>query len=181
MERLGLGIAPMIRVYVAAPFGRWSIAAGIGRALENMAPVRLVASWLDVASKAHGIDRLDSIEDARRQAKQNDRELEGAHVVLALGFPHEGREMFAEVRMAVEYGIPVVWCGPTYLTAMREGVVRIGKDVMRADWHDAVNAVAAAARLVAARGLGEGEDPVYTRELVRESLMGTVPAVARVS
>ncbi len=167
-----------LNVYIAAPFGRGpTIARGLATALENLG-CRVVSSWIDVAIAMGGVERLSDEAEARAVARTNDRDLDSAHVVLVLAFAGEGREMFAEARMAVEHGIPVVWCGPTCLTAMRPGVVRRGGNVMAGEWEAAVKAISDAAYLVTARRLGASEDPVYTREAVGESLRGIPTAGA---
>lgn len=162
---------PRLCVYIAAPFQRWGIAEGIGQHLEHQG-CRVVSSWIDVAGDLRGVERLDSEADARAAARVNDRDLESAHVVLVLAFPGEGRAMYGEARIAIEYGIPVVWCGPPCLDAMRDGVVRKGRDVMRAEWEDAAKAIADAAGLCRARKILAWPDPVMIREAVFSSLRG---------
>ena len=113
------------RVYVAAPFGRGPfVLASVHPALEARG-LACTSSW---AQGADGTpERLDAlpIERVRAIAARNDADLAASDVVLVLGDVGTGREMYAEARMAIALGLPVVWLGPPFpLSAYREGVVR---------------------------------------------------------
>jgi hypothetical protein len=85
--------------------------------------VRWTSRW---ARSARGPERLDTLTRAEQQrlARGNDEDLAASHIVLALAFPGEGGEMFAEIGRALLLGIPVVWIGARRtLSAAREGVL----------------------------------------------------------
>lgn len=113
----------MVRVYVAAPYLDAPLVRGLEPALVAMG-AQLSAAW---AKSADGPERLDAMPHAtvRALAERNDRELLEAHVLLALAREGAGGEMFAEVRLALDSGIPVLWTGARgTLSAFREGVMR---------------------------------------------------------
>ncbi len=64
------------------------------------------------------------IEELRARALANDVALAESDVVVVLPREGKGREMYGEARLAVAFGIPVIWVGPTRcLTSYRAGVL----------------------------------------------------------
>lgn len=80
--------------------------------------------WVDGAVSAEDFGRYTP-EELRRFAAQNDRDVCSSHVVLVLARPGAGGEMFGEARLALEWGLAVVWVGRRTLSAWRRGVVRV--------------------------------------------------------
>jgi hypothetical protein len=114
------------RVYVAAPFGRGPFVAGAVHPALAARGFACTSSW--VASASGAPERLDELplERVRAIAERNDADLAGSDVVIVLGEAGTGREMYAEARIAIALGLPVVWVGPPFpLSAYREGVVRV--------------------------------------------------------
>jgi len=114
----------LIPVYIAAPFAD----AALVRAIEPRLLPLGAESHSGWAQHANGPEQLDSmpLQSIQNIAAANDRDLMSAFAVLVLSRDGAGGEMFAEARLALEYGIPVVWVGARRpLTAYRPGVVRV--------------------------------------------------------
>jgi hypothetical protein len=114
----------VLRCYVAAPYGDASIVRAVHELLRASG-IEPTSSWAEGAS---GVEDLESmpLAEVRALAARNDLALSGSDVLLALPRDGAGREMFAEIRLALAFGIPVVWVGhPRCLSAYREGVVRV--------------------------------------------------------
>lgn len=114
------------RVYVAAPFGRGPFVAGEVHPPLAARGLACTSSW--VASANGAPERLDELplERVRAIAERNDADLASSDLVIVLGDVGTGREMYAEARIAIALGLPVVWVGPPFpLSAYREGVVRV--------------------------------------------------------
>ena len=114
------------RVYVAAPFGRGPFVARVVHPALAARGLEATSSWVATADGAP--ERLDALplERVRAIAERNDADLASSQVVLVLGDVGTGREMYAEARIAIALGLPVVWVGPPYpLSAYREGVDRV--------------------------------------------------------
>jgi hypothetical protein len=113
-----------VPIYIAAPFTD----AALVRDIEpRFLPIGAEShsTW---AQAANGPERLESmpLEMIQHIAAANDRDLLSAFAVIVLSRDGAGGEMFAEARLALEYGIPVVWVGRRRpLTAYRPGVVRV--------------------------------------------------------
>lgn len=113
-----------MKVYVCAPFA-------MGADLRRRLPGRLAAigavltsRWLDHATGPEDFARFLPIE-LRAIAEANDADLRRADVALLIDPDKRGRETYSEVRLAIEWGKPVVWAGPPTLSAWRRGVVRV--------------------------------------------------------
>ncbi len=114
------------RVYVAAPFGRGPFVAREVHPALAARGFACTSSWCATADGAP--ERLDElpIERVRAIAERNDGDLASSDAVIVLGELGTGREMYAEARIAIALGLPVVWVGPPFpLSAYREGVVRV--------------------------------------------------------
>lgn len=114
------------RIYVAAPFGRGPFVAGEVHPALAARGFSCTSSWVGSANGAP--ERLDElpIERVRAIAERNDADLASSDLVIVLGDVGTGREMYAEARIAIALGLPVVWVGPPFpLSAYREGVVRV--------------------------------------------------------
>jgi hypothetical protein len=112
-------------VYVCAPFA-------MGAELRRRLPGRLaaigaelVSSWLDAATGAPEDFSRFTPAELRDFAEANDADLRSADVALLIDPEKRGRETYSEVRLAIEWGKPVVWVGPPTLSAWRRGVVRV--------------------------------------------------------
>ena len=113
-----------MRVYVAAPFCRAVEALAAHHALVAVG-LQPVSRWVRYALESGGVD-APSPEVARHAISQNDDDVVSADAVLALSYPREGGEMFAEVRFALLLGKPVLWVqGRQILSAHRRGVVLV--------------------------------------------------------
>ena len=113
-----------MKVYVAAPFGDGARARSFSSAL-HVRSIETVSTWAETASGAEQLSDL-ALGHVRALASANDRELESAHVLVALPRERAGGEMFAEVRRALDLDIPVVWVGKrTILSAYRPGAIRV--------------------------------------------------------
>jgi hypothetical protein len=113
-----------VRVYFCSPYAD----AAHVRRLHRIAHARgllPVSSWAETVSD--GPERLESLprRSVRALAERNDADLLSAHVLVVLAREGAGGEMFAEARLALAHGAPIVWVGTRRpLTAYREGVVR---------------------------------------------------------
>lgn len=113
----------MIRVYVAGPY---SSAAFIREHVhERLRQLRIqpTSRW---AEDAHGAEDFSkySHERLRELGLSNDADLESSHALLLVDLAGMGRETYAEVRLALLRGKPVVWLGRHSLSAYRDGVTR---------------------------------------------------------
>jgi hypothetical protein len=114
-----------VRVYVAAPYADAPRVRAVHDELRN-AGFEPTSRWADAANGPETLDVLP-LSDVRAIARANDDDLQRAHFLLVLARDGAGGEMFAETRLALDSGIPVVWVGSRRpLTAYREGVVRVG-------------------------------------------------------
>ena len=115
----------MLRVYLAAPFADAPQVRELDTQLDA-AGIVVTSTWAHAASGPEALGALP-VDEVRRVALANDRDLLGAHLVVALAREGAGAEMFAEVRLALAHRIPVVWVGARRpLSAYREGVLRVG-------------------------------------------------------
>ncbi len=113
-----------LRCYVASPFDDAPLVRRLHARLRAL-HVRPTSSW---AEHAEGPEQLDllPLETVRALALRNDVALAESDVVVVLPREGKGREMYGEARLAVAFGIPVLWVGPTRcLTAYRAGVERV--------------------------------------------------------
>jgi hypothetical protein len=152
------------KVYVAAPYDD---APAVREAHGWLRANRFipVSSWAD---KVEGPERLDLLTSAQCHAiaEGNDRDLLSAHALLVLSRAGAGGEMFGEARLALEFGIPVVWVGSRRpLTAYRRGVVRVYTR------EAGLEQLLAFARLA-------GRHDLYTDDDLREVLWSAIEGVA---
>ena len=113
-----------MRVYFGSPFPD---ALHVRRLhlLARMRGLEPVSAWAETSDGPEELERMP-LRTVRTLAAQNDRDLLSAHVVVILAREGAGGEMFAEARLALAHGIPVIWVGARRpLTAYREGVLRI--------------------------------------------------------
>lgn len=110
-------------VYVAGPYGDAAFVRVIHEKLRalDMVPT---SRW---AESAAGPEDFSVMTEAslRKTAAENDADLRGSDVCLVVSRAGAGGEMFAESRIALEWGKPLVWVGRRTLSAWRSGVVRV--------------------------------------------------------
>jgi hypothetical protein len=122
----GPRVSPL-RCYVAAPFADAPFVREVHACLRLLG-LEPTSCWAEGAAADGTPERLDlmPLEEVRALAERNDHALATSDVVLVLPREGAGREMYAEARLAVAIGLPLVWVGnPRPLTAYREGVVRV--------------------------------------------------------
>ncbi len=119
-----MGTETTPRVYVAAPF---QDARSVFEVHESLRELRLEpsSSWVALALVvgAEDFSRFTP-ERLRELAETNDLDVASSKAMLVLAREGVGGEMFAEARLALMMGIPVVWLGRRTLSAWRLGVVR---------------------------------------------------------
>jgi len=108
------------KVYVAAPYADASLVRMIHEKLKTQ-DIGFTSSWAEEAKGAENFAAF-SPERLREHAEANDGDVREANALLALARDGAGGEMFAEARIALEWGIPVVWVGRRILSAWRDGV-----------------------------------------------------------
>jgi len=114
-----------LRVYVAAPFGDALLVRDAHMFLYALG-MQPTSTWAQEADGEPEDLAAMPLRVVRRLAQRNDDDLACSDVVLVLPRDGAGREMYAEARIAVALGIPVIWVnGPVCLTAFREGVTRV--------------------------------------------------------
>lgn len=111
-------------VYVAAPFCDGSLVRQMVHPALRERGLLPTSSWAETAFGPEDFSRLAPAA-LRAACARNDADLRGSDVVLALARHGAGSEMFAEVRVALEWGKSVVWCGRRSLSAWRSGVVLV--------------------------------------------------------
>ena len=113
-----------VHVYVAAPYADAPAVRALHEKLRS-AGLQPVSRWAVGADGPEALEELP-VSSVRAIAGQNDRDLLSAHFMIALARDGAGGEMFAEARLAIDTGIPIVWVGKRRpLTAYREGVARL--------------------------------------------------------
>ncbi|MBI2395765.1 MAG: hypothetical protein HYV09_39740 [Deltaproteobacteria bacterium] len=115
----------LLRCYVAAPFGDAPFVREVHACLRLLG-LGPTSSWAEHADGSP--EQLDAmpLEEVRALAERNDHALATSDVVLVLPREGAGREMYAEARLAIAIGLPVVWVGgPRPLSAYREGVILV--------------------------------------------------------
>lgn len=127
--------APPLFVYVAAPYEDGPFVRTVHDRLVSIG-VRPTSRWAyNTDGSIEQIARFAPGE-LRRRAHENDADMRGSDLVLVLARHGGGGEMFAEARLALEWGKAVMWVGQrTTLTAWRSGVLRF------ADLNDALVAL----------------------------------------
>jgi hypothetical protein len=115
-------------VYIAAPFGCWREAKAMAAALKSRHHIECESSWIAEAERLGGVDmakfemsRVDLVAATRANAVDLDR---ASLFVGIAGSGSAGRETYVELGRALEQGVPVVWCGPWFLSAHAPTVVR---------------------------------------------------------
>lgn len=107
--------------YVAAPYADAAFVRVVHDHLLAVA-ITPTSSWATTARGPEDFSRF-SPPELRRVAAQNDADLRGSDVCLVIARDGAGGEMFAEARVALEWGKPIVWTGRRTLSAWRSGVV----------------------------------------------------------
>ena len=111
-----------MKVYVAAPYAD----APMVRELHNElcgTGWEPTSTWAEIADAAEDFT-LSTPSQLRKAAQANDADIMRSHVLLVIAREGAGGEMFAEARLALVHGIPVVWVGRFVLSAWRHGVTR---------------------------------------------------------
>lgn len=108
--------------YVAAPYEDAAFIRIVHERLQQH-DIQPTSRW---AESARGADDFAAMTPAalRSAAADNDADLRGSDAVLVIARSGAGGEMFAEARLGLEWGKPVVWTGRLTLSAFRSGVVR---------------------------------------------------------
>ena len=109
--------------YVAAPYIDAGRVLDVHERLVDLG-IQPTSTWARTADGPEDLSRVTE-DGLRLIARANDSDLRGSHVVLVLARDGAGGEMFAEARIALEWGRPVVWVGRRILSAYRDGVVRV--------------------------------------------------------
>jgi hypothetical protein len=109
-----------LSVYIAAPYEDASYVRMVSGHLRRLG-LTTTSSW---SEQARGPEDLTQMMPAviRTVAHQNDDDLRAADVCLVMARRGAGGEMFAEARLALEWGKPVYWVGRRILSAYRSGV-----------------------------------------------------------
>ena len=114
----------LIPIYIAAPFADAALVREVGARLPAFG-AESRSTWAECAD---GPEQLEAMtpDEVRSVAAANDRDLLASFALVVLSRDGAGGEMFAEARLALEYGIPIVWVGKRRpLSAYREGVIRV--------------------------------------------------------
>lgn len=110
-----------MKVYIAAPFGRWSRAKRL-RTMLRAAGYTCASEWIDDAERLGGRESTGNVGVMRDALARNDHDVLTSDVLIALTFPAEGGEMFCEATLARLSGIPVLWAGERQIgSSVREG------------------------------------------------------------
>jgi hypothetical protein len=113
----------MTSVYVAAPYVDAPIVRMVHERLRDLG-ITPTSRWAEEANGAE--DFVKMVPDALRAvAESNDRDLTKARALLVLSRHGAGAETYAEARLALVLGKPVVWAGRLTLSAWRTGVTRV--------------------------------------------------------
>lgn len=113
----------MLNVYVASFYANAPFVRKVHGTLSTY-EIRATSEW---AREAHGPEDFSTMtpEKLRAVAEANDRDLREADVILVIDPDGKGRETYAELRLALEWGKPAVFFGKPNLSAWRKGVVRV--------------------------------------------------------
>lgn len=129
------------RVYVAAPYEDAATVRVVHEALADRG-CSFSSGWAEDALGAEDFSRFAPAR-LRDIAEGNDRDVLDADAVLVLARAGVGGEMFAEARLALVLGLPVVWWGRRTLSSWRSGVEYVE------DFGSAIDRVADLARALA--------------------------------
>lgn len=112
-----------MRVYVAAPYATADLVRELHARLRanGLFPV---STWADRASGPEDFAMM-TVEELQGHAEQNDQDLRAADVLLVVDYEGRGRETYAELRIALEWGKEALYVGKPSLSAWRRGVVRL--------------------------------------------------------
>lgn len=146
------GTQRTLYVYVAAPFRRFQEVEGVHAKLleSNMKPTS--TGWVNAAIASGGQDLasyvsspadLDTLQEA---IAQNDIAISGSDIVIALCYPGEGRQMFAECELARILDVPVIFVASDK-AVFHGGAYRVGA-LQRATVDEAIVAARTFARMV---------------------------------
>lgn len=111
-----------MKVYVAGPYATAAAVREIHSRLWALC-LEPVSTWAEAAAGPESFAGMTP-EDLARVAEKNDADLRSADVVLVVDIEGRGRETYAELRVALEWGMPAVFVGKLSLTSWRRGVVR---------------------------------------------------------
>lgn len=113
----------MIRVYVAGPYSSASFIRE--HVHERLRQLRMepTSRWADDAHGAEDFSKF-SPERLREFGLSNDADVARADALLLVDLAGMGRETYAEMRLALILGKPVIWLGRHALSAYRDGVTR---------------------------------------------------------
>ncbi len=115
---------PTLRCYVAAPFIDAPYVREVHACLRLLG-IEPTSSWADHANGPEDLASMP-LAQVRAIAERNDHALATSDIVLVLPRDGAGREMYAEARIALAIGMPVIWVGgPRPLSAYREGVLLV--------------------------------------------------------
>lgn len=113
----------MLNVYVASFYANAPFVRKVHDTLSTH-DIRATSMW---AREAHGPEDFSVMSPIalRATAEANDRDLREADVVLVIDPDGKGRETYAELRVALEWGKPAVFFGKPNLSAWRKGVIQV--------------------------------------------------------
>lgn len=111
-------------VYVCAPYADGAVVRTMVHPALRERGFLPTSSWADEAFGPEDFARF-SPSALRSACARNDADLRGSDIVLVLARHGAGSEMFAEARIASEWGKPLVWVGRRTLSAWRSGVVLV--------------------------------------------------------
>lgn len=111
-----------MKVYVAAPYADAERVRDVHDYLRHQGHSP-TSRWAEAATDAEDFSKFRP-EELSDFAAQNDGDVRAADAVLVLARSGAGGEMFAEARIAIEWGKRVLWVGRRTLSAWRPGVER---------------------------------------------------------
>lgn len=113
-----------LTVYVAAPYDDAAFVRDVVHAKLIELGATPMSLWAEKAAGPEDFSKM-TVDALRAAARDNDRDLRASAVCLVIARPGAGGEMFAESRVAAEWGKAIVWVGRRTLSAWRTGVVRV--------------------------------------------------------
>lgn len=126
-----------MKIFVAAPYADAAFVRDVVHPRLAAFGLEPVSRWADNARGPEDFSR-HSPEVLRAEAERNDADIMRCEALLLIARHGAGGESFAEARIALAWGRPVVWCGQRLtLSAWRAGVTRVS------DLDDAVAALLA--------------------------------------
>lgn len=111
------------RIYVAAPYEDAGHVRDLHKRLRSLG-FEPSSRWAESSRGPEDFTKYTPLQ-LRAIAEGNDQDVFDSDVMIVLARAGAGGEMFAEARVALGFGIPVVWVGRRTLSAWRLGVHRV--------------------------------------------------------